>query len=315
MTTRQAASEPLLWLQLLGAAVLPLEALLVMLLLAGSDPGPLPGLERLFCWSIGSLAPTLLLWRRPADVWSLLLVQTPARGRRELQRRLSTLQENRPLKLALAAGSALLLILLWRLDRAAALASGLAPLPDSPRLVGLLLSALVLALMLWQWQQLLQSIWLLSRSPEAVAATEPMAPTDLAERRLSLGLPLLLPQPLAAKPVEDPAAQLEPDPDLSKEQQKSSGPDREPEFGQGPARESADLTPAEKVTPAKTEDESLAIVEVEAEIVDPEAADQETLSQVEGSDQAASAILDPVAVEPQERSEQPDGPELNQPVG
>jgi hypothetical protein len=199
----RAASEPLLWLQLLGLSLLPLEALLVLLLLAGSDPGPLPGLERLLAWAIGVLAPAVLLWRRPADVWSLLLVQTPARGRRELQRRLSALQETLALRMALAVGAALLLALLWRLDGAAALASALAPLPEASRLVDLLLSAPVLALMLWQWQQATQALWLLSRSPAAIAAAAPMESATLAQRRLSLGLPLLLPDPLPyGKPLD-----------------------------------------------------------------------------------------------------------------
>ncbi len=198
MSQARAASEPLLWLQLLGLSLLPLEALLLLLLLAGSDPGPLPGLERVLCWAIGVLAPAVLLWRRPADVWSLLLLQTPARGRRELQRRLSALQEGPLLRAALGLGVALLLVLLWSLDASAALATALAPLPDAPRLVALLLSAPLLALMLWQWQQALQSLWLLSRSLETIAATVPLEPAVVAERRLSLGLPLLLPDPLAS---------------------------------------------------------------------------------------------------------------------
>jgi hypothetical protein len=139
-----------------------------------------------------------LLWRRPADVWSLLLVQTPSGGRRDLQRRLSALQDTRPLRLALALGAALLLVVLWRLDGAAALATALAPLPEAPRLVDLLLTAPVLALMLWQWQQAIQSLWLLSRSPAVLEATSPLSPVELPKRRLSLGLPLLLPAPLQA---------------------------------------------------------------------------------------------------------------------
>ena len=198
MNQARAASEPLLWLQLLGLSLLPLEALLILLLLAGSDPGRLPALERLFCWALGGLAPALLLWRRPADVWSLLLVQTPSGGRRDLQRRLSALQDTRPLRLALALGAALLLVGLWRLDGAAALATALAPLPEAPRLVDLLLTAPVLALMLWQWQQAIQSLWLLSRSPAVLEATSPLSPVELPKRRLSLGLPLLLPAPLQA---------------------------------------------------------------------------------------------------------------------
>lgn len=187
-----ARSEPLLWLQLIAVGVLPLEALLLLLLLAGSDPGPVPALERLLCWGLGGLLPALGLWRRPADVWSLLLLQTPLRARRPLQQRLSALQEVPALRLGLVAGSALLLALLWWSDDHAAIAGPFSPLAASPRLVALLLAALLLAVMLWQWQQLLQSLWLLSRSPGAIAAAAPLCTRELEARRLCLGLPLLL---------------------------------------------------------------------------------------------------------------------------
>ncbi len=197
-------SEPLLWLQLIGFGVLPLEALLLLLVLAGSDPGPLPGLERLLCWAIGALAPSLLLARRPADVWSLLLLQTPLRGRRELQRRLSRLQAAPGLALATAGGAALALPLLWWIDGHAAVAAPITPFASCPRLVALLLAALLLVVMLWQWQQLIQSLWLLSRSPEVVAATSPLTLEELEQQRLCLGLPLLLPEPLKLTVAEVP---------------------------------------------------------------------------------------------------------------
>lgn len=193
-------SEPLLWLQLLGLAAIPLEALLLFLLLAGADPGPVPGLERLLCWSLGSLAPAFLLWRMPPDVWSLLLVQVPLRGRRPLQQRLSALQGGPLLQAGLVIGSGLCLGLLWWLDDHAALAAAFSPLAGGPRLVALLLAAAVLALMLWQWQQLLQSLWLLSRSPDRIAAAEPMAADRIASHRLGLGIPLLLLDPLVMEP-------------------------------------------------------------------------------------------------------------------
>ena len=189
-------SEPLLWVQLIGAGVFPLEGLLLLLLLAGSDPGPVPGLERLLCWALGALAPTLLLWHRPADVWSLLFLQTPLRARRPLQQRLSRLQDNLVPRLGLALGGVISLPLLWWLDEHAAVASSLSPLQDSPRLVVLLLAAGLLALMHWQWQQLLQALWLLSRGSEAVATARPMPQAELEEQRLCLGLPLLLFDPL-----------------------------------------------------------------------------------------------------------------------
>jgi len=206
-------SEPLLWLQLIALGVLPLEALLLLLLLAGAEPGPLPALERLLCWAIGALAPALLLVRRPADVWSLLLLQTPLRGRRELQRRLSALQEHAGLPLTAAAGAALALPLLWWIDGHAAVAAPLSPFATIPRLVALLLAALLLAVMLWQWQQLIQSLWLLSRSAAAVAAASPLTAEEVEQRRLCLGLPLLLPDPLhlpQAQPPPQPSVAPQP---------------------------------------------------------------------------------------------------------
>jgi len=197
----------------LALGVLPLELLLLLLLLAGADPGPFPALERLLCWGLGALAPALLLWRRPADVWSLLLVQAPLRARSETQRRLSRIQSPLGLKLALGAGAAGLLPLLWWLDRWAALASPYTPLGSSPRLLGLVLAAGVLALLLWQWQQLLQALWLLSRPQSTVGATAPMTASEMEASRLSLGLPLLLLPPLAgeANPAE-PSGSVPPRP-------------------------------------------------------------------------------------------------------
>jgi len=205
-------AEPLLWLQLIALGVLPLEALLLLLVLGGSDPGPLPGLERVLCWSIGALAPALLLTRRPADVWSLLLVQTPLRGRSDHQRRLSHLQLAAGLKLVPVAGAALALPLLWWIDRHAAVATALSPLASSPRLVALLVAVLLLTLMLWQWQQWLQSLWLLTRSPQQVAASRPLSQGEVEERLLCLGLPLLLLDPLqwpAPPPVPVPVPESE----------------------------------------------------------------------------------------------------------
>lgn len=191
-------TESLLWIQLLGLAVLPLEALLILVVLAGSTPGPAPLVEELLCWSLGALAPALVLWRTPADVWSLLLAQIPARGRRDGQLRLSRLQVTLPLKLlgpVLGAGAWLLLVM--RLDQRAAIAAPLWQLNHLPRLVALLLAALLMSLMLWQWQQVVQALWLLSRSEAHMGSTAPLGPEELGQTRLSLGLPLLLPAPLS----------------------------------------------------------------------------------------------------------------------
>ena len=191
-------SEPLLWLQLLALGLLPLEALLLLLLLGASDPGSLPLLERLLCWAIGVLAPAALLWRLPVDPWSLLVAQVPQRGRREIQQRLSALQPPAVLRLGSLVGLAILsLVLLWWCDNHAAFASAFSPVADSPRLVGLLLAAAVLALLQWQGQQVVQALWLLSRSPQEVAAAAPLSAAALERERLSPGLPLLLLPPLS----------------------------------------------------------------------------------------------------------------------
>lgn len=190
-------SEPLLWLQLLGLAAIPAELLAVALVLSGADPGPVPAIERLLLWALGALLPTMLLWQRPADCWSMLLLQTPARGRRESQRRLSALQSPLPIRLLATAWSVLLLPAIWRLDLLSAQMAAIAPLPEASRLVTILLTVPLLAILVWQGQQVIQALWLLSRSHEQVAATPAMTPEVLGRERLSLGLPLLLPDPLS----------------------------------------------------------------------------------------------------------------------
>lgn len=202
--------EPLIWLQLLGAAALPLELLLVLLLLAGADPGPVPGLERLLAWAIGGLAPSILLWKRPADPFSLLLVQAPIRARTTAQRTLAASPLLLP-RLAGAAGAALLLPALWWIDADAALAGPMALIPDASRLVALLLSVPLLAVMVWQIQQLIQAIALLLQSQAALEGVTPLTAEQLEAQRLCVGLPLLLLEPLTAPESVAPAkAKTEP---------------------------------------------------------------------------------------------------------
>ncbi len=192
-------SEPLLWLQLVALGAIPLELVLLLLVLAGADPGPLPGLERALAWGLGVLAPSLLLWRRPADCGSLLLVQVPAGGRPPLLRHLNALQQGWPPRILLPLGGALLLAVLWIVDSRAALAAPLSPLDGASRLVTLMLAVPLLALLLWHWQQLGQALWLLSRSPQQVEQAGIMDHSATGPRLLSLGLPLLLLPPLESQ--------------------------------------------------------------------------------------------------------------------
>ena len=183
--------EPLLWLQLLAIVAIPLELLLLRLVLAGSDLGPVPALERLLCWGMAALAPGLLLWRQPADWGSLLLVRLPLEGRTPEQRQLSSLQDRAVVRIGSAVGVLALLPLFWWLDRDALLVESLSPLHGSARLTCLLVALPLLALLVWHWHQLIQSVWFLSRSTESVDSITPLNTAALMSSRISPGLSLL----------------------------------------------------------------------------------------------------------------------------
>jgi hypothetical protein len=189
-----ARSEPLLWLQLIGLGAIPLELLLVLLLLAGSDPGPFPGLERVLTWAFGAVAPSVLLWRMPPDPFSLLLVCTPVRLRTPDQLAFSQQPMGLPLKLLLASGTALLLPLLWWLDTTSVLATSYALLPTPNRVAALVAVAPLLTLMVWQWQQLGQASVLLGRNHQQTPTPHGAGGPSAATRQplsLCLGLPWL----------------------------------------------------------------------------------------------------------------------------
>jgi hypothetical protein len=224
-----ARREPLLFLQLLGIALWPLEALVLLLLLAGPESGPFPAFERLLAWALGAVAPAVLFWKLPPDLWSLLLVQVPLRGRRDEQLRLSALQTNGPLKVVAAAGAALLLPLLWWLDLHAGLAWRWSPLAASPRLVALLVCVPVLALMQWQWHQLVQSVWMMSRSQNCLDQTLPLTQTQAAEDRLSLGIPLLLLPPFPSNAEPTTSQQSVPEHQDRQQEQEPPTPEAAPE--------------------------------------------------------------------------------------
>ena len=237
-----ARREPLLWLQLLGLAVLPLEAVLLLLVLAGADPGLFPGFERLLTWALGALGPAVLFWRLPPDLWSLLLLQVPMRARRPDQLRLSALQNALPLKLLTSSGAALLLPLVWWIDAAAGMAWAWSPLAASPRLVVLLVAVPLLVLMLWQWHQVVQALWMFSRSSQQIEQTLPLTQVEASEQRLNLGLPLLLLPALELEPVEtQPQVPEMPEP-------AAAVPDSEPETEPEPAPQDLAEASAEATT-------------------------------------------------------------------
>ena len=224
-------SEPLLWLQGLAIGAIPLELLLIRLVLAGADPGPVPLVERLLIWGVGVVAPAVALWRRPADWGSLLVLRIPTASRSIDQQLLSARQGGwaaiAPLLLAIAA----LLPLLWWLDESAGLIHEFSPLQEQSRLITLLLSAPLLALIVWQVQQLVQAAVLLAANGTNDAPPEPWGFERLKQERTSLGLQLLQLSPLqwpAAKPAPTPAPTAEPSAASAPETESETEPPEEP---------------------------------------------------------------------------------------
>ena len=184
--------EPLLWLQCLALGAIPLELLLIRLVLAGADPGPVPPVERLLVWAIGVLAPAAALWKRPADWGSLLLVRIPLKERDQEQQALSAKLGGLISRSSVAVAAIGSLPLLWWLDDSAVLASEFSPVLGQSRLVTLLISIPLLALMVWQVQQLSQALgWLLpsQNQPDQAASPQTSAATD--QQHTSFGLQIL----------------------------------------------------------------------------------------------------------------------------
>ena len=232
----QSRREPLLWLQCLAIGVIPLELLLIRLLLAGADPGPVPMVERLLIWGVGAVAPAIALWQRPADWGSLLLLRCPVASRSSDQLRLSASEGTWGSRSALVGCTALLLPLLWWLDESAGLIHEFSPLQDSSRLVSLLLTAPLLALLVWQVQQLVQALLLLIQVPQNDSTAEAWSVEQLRQQRTSLGLQILQlpaltwpepPEPTPS-PTPEPSTEPEPTPEPSTEPEPTPEPEPEP---------------------------------------------------------------------------------------
>ena len=230
----QSRREPLLWLQCLAIGVIPLELLLIRLLLAGADPGPVPMVERLLIWGVGAVAPAIALWQRPADWGSLLLLRCPVASRSSDQLRLSASEGTWGSRSALVGCTALLLPLLWWLDESAGLIHEFSPLQDSSRLVSLLLTAPLLALLVWQVQQLVQALLLLIQVPQNDSTAEAWSVEQLRQQRTSLGLQILQlpaltwpdpPEPTPS-PTPEPSTEPEPTPEPSTEPEPTPEPFR-----------------------------------------------------------------------------------------
>ena len=188
----QPRREPLLWLQCLALGAIPLELMLIRLLLAGADPGPIPGVERLLLWGIGVVAPAIALWKRPADWASLLVVRQKLSSRDRDQLQLSAAQQGPIGLISLVVASLALGLLIGWLDDSAVLTAEFSPVLGQSRLETLLLCIPVLALIVWQVQQLAQAGSLLLGLGKTESASKAIFTTEmLRQQRTSLGLQLL----------------------------------------------------------------------------------------------------------------------------
>jgi hypothetical protein len=226
----------------------------------------------------------------------------------------------------MVGGAAALLPLFWWMDQHAALAASLSPLAASPRLVGLLLACPLLALVLWQWQQLTQALGLLRTSPEMLEAVTPLTASQLDSQRLNLGLPLLLlgplqiperasirpefepkpepepaepkPQPApGAEPVAEQEAQPEPDPGLDLELEPTPISPQEPEPAEAPAEQPR----------AELQDELEGELEEQPSFGETPALPSPSIS-------SDASVADAVAIQPEETAEQPESTELDQEI-
>ena len=259
----QPRREPLLWLQCLAIGVIPLELLLIRLLLAGADPGPVPPLERLLLWAVAVLAPAVALWRRPADWGSLLLVRISLATRTKEQQQLSGSQGELTSRLVLLVITVGLLPLIWWMDESAGLVQELSPVQDRSRLVTLLLSTPLLALIVWQVQQLVQAITLLASGDRGDEPTEALDAERIRSERSSFGLPLLRLQPLN---WPEPAAEPEPTPTAEPTQETEPTPSSETE----PLSEPEPSPAEETVNPANEMEATADPDEADPDDADPE---------------------------------------------
>ena len=278
----QSRREPLLWLQCLAIGVIPLELLLVRLLLAGADPGPVPIVERLLIWGVGVVAPAIALWKRPADWGSLLLLRLPVASRRSDQLILSASEGQWGSRSALVGCTALLLPLLWWLDESAGLIHEFSPLQDSSRLVSLLLTAPLLALLVWQIQQLVQAVLLLVQTPQNDSAAEPWSLDQLRQERMSFGLqvlqfaPLTWPEPVeptpSPTPEPTPVPTPEPTNETEPEPEPTNRPQQEPTFDVPEDTASIDAATSEDDSAVAT---ALIDIEITASVEPEQAAEEE----------------------------------------
>ena len=141
------------------------------------------------CWRAGSSCCVVETSRR---LGSLLLVRVPLKERDPERQARSASQGGLLSRTSVVVAALGFLPLLWWLDDSAVLASEFSPILGQSRLVTLLLSIPVLAVMVWQVQQLSQALgWLLPirDQNDQEPSLQNSAPTDL--QHTSFGLQIL----------------------------------------------------------------------------------------------------------------------------
>ncbi len=302
----QPRREPLLWLQCLALGAIPLELLLIRLVLAGADPGPVPGVERFLIWGVGVLAPAVALWRRPADWGSLLLVRQPLASRSKEQLRISASQ-SRLSSAAVAVAAVILLPALWWLDDSAVLASEFSPVSGQSRLVTMLLVSPLSALIVWQVQQLVQATQLLLVSKPTDGSADSAFPAEaVATQRTSLGLqllnlaPLEWPEPVVKQSREAIVETADVDTSATADDNQDQDPDQDNNEPDQPNNEIADEA---------TENET---AEQDSTDINPTSSEDAVETEAKGAGQADEAV-DIDASASDDYNEDLDEPETDQP--
>lgn len=166
-------SEPFLWIHLAGIAVLPIWLGLLLLSLAVGAPLLPEWLEFTLIAVIG-IAP--ILWMqlvKPFNIFSVLIVTLKPEVLTVEQRKILSLFK-RPLeKLGAIAAPLFLVWVLWQIYTVAPVASAIAPLPPSWRIVSLLLAGVAFLLSNLFFQIPLSVLGVLLTKESTFATTEP----------------------------------------------------------------------------------------------------------------------------------------------
>ncbi len=174
-------SEPFLWIHLAGIAVVPLTLQLVWLGLAVGNPLPFYGVELLIVIAVGIIPPLWMQWKRPFDIFSLLLVALRSDALTPDQRKLLTLFTTRKQKVLSLLVAAVMLVILWVFYQLAPLATSAAAFLPQWRLLGLAIAAIAFWLSNLFVQVPVSVLGVLTTSAQQWSETEPYLPENISQ--------------------------------------------------------------------------------------------------------------------------------------